>query len=313
MSGNTVRGRFAPSPSGRLHLGNMLSSLLCWLDARSRGGELVFRLEDLDPERSDDGYARLMAEDLRWLGLDWDSGWPEEPGFSQGERTALYEEAFDALASRGLLYPCRCSRAQRLSASAPHAGEARGDGGCACRSMSAGQRRDMERRGHRCAYKVIVPAETVTVVDGHYGEYCENLALDGGDFIVRRADGVFAYQLAVSVDDALMGVTRVVRARDLLPSAPRQKWLIETLGLPAPDYCHGPLLVSPEGRKLSKREGDLNMEFLRERYSPEELTGAMACMLGLLPSPERLSPRELIPLFSWDRVVREDIILPDRF
>ena len=158
---------------------------------------------------------------------------------------------------------------------------------------------------------MIAPDETVTVEDGHYGTYVENPAREGGDFIVRRSDGVFAYQLAVSVDDAAMGVTRVVRARDLLPSAPRQKWLIETLGGTAPEYCHAPLMVSPSGRKLSKREGDLNMESLRKRYTPEGLTGVLACLCGLIERPESVSPRELVGNFDWNKVAREDVILPD--
>ena len=305
-----VRGRFAPSPSGRLHIGNMLSSLLAWLDVRSRGGEMLFRLEDLDPERSWEDCALMMADDLRWLGLDWDLGWPMDPGCRQGRRTAEYESAFAQLGEAGLLYRCWCSRAERLAASAPHPGE-ENPCSCRCRSLPGGEIAALERRGRRAAYKVITPDADVTVEDGHYGTYTENLARGGGDFIVRRSDGVFAYQLAVSVDDAAMGVTRVVRARDLLPSAPRQKWLIETLGGTAPEYCHAPLMVSPSGRKLSKREGDLNMESLRKRYTPEGLTGVLACLCGLIERPESVSPRELVGNFDWNKVAREDVILPD--
>ena len=305
-----VRGRFAPSPSGRLHIGNMLSSLLAWLDVRSRGGEMLFRLEDLDPERSWENCALMMADDLRWLGLDWDLGWPMDPGCRQGRRTAEYESAFAQLGEAGLLYRCWCSRAERLAASAPHPGE-ENPGSCRCRSLPEGEIAALERRGRRAAYKVIAPDADVTVEDGHYGTYTENLARGGGDFIVRRSDGVFAYQLAVSVDDAAMGVTRVVRARDLLPSAPRQKWLIETLGGTAPEYCHASLMVSPSGRKLSKREGDLNMESLRKRYTPEGLTGVLACLCGLIERPESVSPRELVGNFDWNKVAREDVILPD--
>lgn len=305
-----VRGRFAPSPSGRLHIGNMLSSLLAWLDVRSRGGEMLFRLEDLDPERSYEDSARLMAEDLRWLGLDWDLGWPMDKDCRQGRRTAEYESAFAQLGEKGLLYRCWCSRAERLAASAPHPGE-ENPGSCRCRSLPEGEIAALERRSRRAAFKVITPDADVTVEDGHYGTYTENLARGGGDFIVRRSDGVFAYQLAVSVDDAAMGVTRVVRARDLLPSAPRQKWLIEALGGTAPEYCHAPLMVSPSGRKLSKREGDLNMESLRKRYTPEGLTGVLACLCGLIERPESVSPRELVGNFDWNKVAREDVILPD--
>ena len=147
----------------------------------------------------------------------------------------------------------------------------------------------------------------MTIIDAHLGEFKQNLAREGGDFIVRRSDGVFAYQLAVSVDDALMGVTRVVRAQDLLSSSPRQKWLIETLGGTAPEYAHAPLLTAPDGRKLSKRDGDLNMAELRRLYTPEELIGRLAYLCGLIDRIEPVSARELVPHFDWDRVPRGEI------
>lgn len=305
MSG-TIRGRFAPSPSGRLHLGNMASSLLAWLDARSLGGEIIFRLEDLDPDRSYIDYARLMAEDLRWLGLDWDSGWPEDANFAQGARAEYYEAAFDELDRRGLIYKCWCSRAERLAASAPHPGEEH-PGSCRCRYLE-GEALLARLIGKRpAAYKCAVPDSVVTIIDAHLGEYKQNLAREGGDFIVRRSDGVFAYQLAVSVDDALMGVTRVVRAQDLLPSAPRQRWLIETLGHAAPEYAHAPLLTAPDGRKLSKRDGDLHMGQLRRLYTPEELTGRLAYLCGITDRIEPVKPRDLIPHFDWAKVPSGEI------
>lgn len=308
-----VRGRFAPSPSGRLHLGNIMSSLLAWLDVRAQGGEMIFRLEDLDPERSWDDCARLMADDLAWLGLDWDRGWPDDLSFSQGRRTALYEDAFSALQARGLVYPCYCSRAQRLAASAPHPGEPQADALCRCRTLSPAAVAALERRGRMPAAKVSVPDMTVTVEDGHFGLFSEEFRTGRDDFIIRRSDGVFAYQLAVSVDDAEMGITRVVRACDLLPSAPRQKWLIGTLGGVPPDYCHAPLLTAPDGRKLSKREGDLNMEALRARFTSRELVGRLAALAGLADGPEPVSPRELIPAFDWKRVPKSAITIPDWF
>lgn len=297
----TIRGRYAPSPSGRLHLGNIASSLLAWLDVRHLGGELIFRLEDLDPERSYMDYARLMADDLRWLGLGWDAGWPADAGYAQGERTEFYAEAFSALQRRGLIYRCWCSRAERLAARAPHPGE-EAPGSCRCRGLAGAELAARLNGPRPPAYKAAVPDMDVSVLDGHYGEYKENLARGGGDFIVRRSDGVYAYQLAVSVDDALMGVTRVVRAADLLPSAPRQKWLIETLGYPAPDYAHAPLLTAPDGRKLSKRDGDLNMAELRRAYTPEELIGRLAYLLGLIDRVEPVKAAELVEGFDWAKV-----------
>ena len=304
-----VVGRFAPSPSGYMHMGNLLAMLLAWLDCRSLGGEMVFRLEDLDPARSKPEYAAKMAEDLCWLGLDWDRGWPEDESFAQSCRTALYEEAFARLKARGLVYPCWCSRAQRLAAaSAPHPGEREQDSGCRCAHLTGTEREAMARSGRRPAWKLRSPDETITLLDGHYGPIAQNPARELGDFILRRADGVFAYQLAVSVDDMRMGVTRVVRGRDLLASAPRQKWLIETLGGTAPDYCHCPLLTGGAG-KLSKRLGSRSTEVLRREKRPEEVVGELAHLCGLTERSEPVAARELIPHFDWEKIKREDIAL----
>ena len=303
-----VIGRFAPSPSGYLHMGNLLSMLLAWLDCRALGGELLFRMEDLDPARSKPEYIAALAGDLRWLGLDWDRGWPD-PDYAQSRRTALYEEAFRQLEAMDLVYPCWCSRAERLAAaSAPHPGEAEADGGCRCAHLSRAEREALLRSGRKPAWKLRCPDETIRVTDGHYGLYAQNLAREAGDCIIRRADGVFAYQLAVSVDDMQMGVTRVVRGRDLLSSAPRQRWLIETLGGTAPDYCHGPLISSGEGT-LSKRLGSLSTRQLRQETKPDALVGRLAHLCGLIETEEPLTPRELLSVFSWDKVTRADIPL----
>ena len=302
-------GRFAPSPSGRLHLGNLLALLLAWLDARALGGELIFRMEDLDPARSKPEYAEKMADDLRWLGLDWDRGWPDDPAYAQSRRTALYEEAFETLRARGLVYPCWCTRSERLAAaSAPHPGEREFDGGCRCAHLSAAEREAMARSGRKPAWKLHSPDAAITLIDGHYGPLTQNPARELGDCILRRSDGVYAYQLAVSVDDRAMGVTRVVRGRDLLASAPRQKWLIETLGGTAPDYCHCPLLTDGAG-KLSKRLGSLSTEVLRREKRPEAVVGELAFLCGLIDRKEPVTPRELLPGFSWDKVKRADIAI----
>ena len=207
-----IVGRFAPSPSGYMHMGNLLAMLLAWLDCRALGGELVFRMEDLDPARSKRAYVEALGEDLRWLGLDWDRGWPD-PDYAQSRRTARYEEAFAVLRERGLVYPCWCTRSERLAAaSAPHPGETEHDSGCRCAQLDRAERDALLRSGRRCAWKLRCPDEPIAVEDGHYGLYIQNPAREVGDCILRRADGVFAYQLAVSVDDGLMGVTRVVQA-----------------------------------------------------------------------------------------------------
>ena len=305
---SAVVGRFAPSPSGYMHLGNLLAMLLAWLDCRSLGGELIFRMEDLDPARSKCVYMEALAEDLRWLGLDWDRGWPD-PSYAQSARGAYYEEAFAFLRERGLVYPCWCSRSERLAAaSAPHPGEREHDGGCRCAHLTRAEREARFASSRPPAWKLRCPDETITVLDGHYGQLLQNPAREVGDFIIRRADGVFAYQLAVSVDDMRMGVTRVVRGRDLLPSAPRQKWLIETLGGTAPAYCHSPLISSGDG-KLSKRLGSLSTQELRRTMRPEDVVGRLAFLCGLIGREEPVAAQELLPGFSWARVCREDIVI----
>ena len=303
-----IRGRFAPTPSGRMHLGNLLAALLAWLDARSGGGELVLRIEDLDTQRTSRLFAAQLLDDLRWLGLDWDQG-GLEPDYRQSRRTACYEKAFRLLEERGLIYPCYCSRTERMAASAPH----REDGAVVysgkCFRLTAAERAELEGQGRRPAWRVRCPDLSVTVEDGNCGTYTENLARDCGDFIVRRSDGVFAYQLAVVVDDALMGVNHVVRGRDLLCSAPRQAWLHEVLGYPPPRFFHTPLLLAPDGRRLAKRDHDLDMGALRERYLPGELTGLLAWYAGLVDRPEKVTAAELVPLFSWAKVPKNDVVV----
>jgi len=249
----------------------------------------------------------LLVDDLRWLGLDWDEGGTDEP-WLQSKRTGYYEAAFQQLEDRGLIYPCYCTRAERLASSAPH----REDGATIydrrCVDLSAEERRAFERQGRCPAWRVRVPGKTVTVNDGHCGDYREMLERDCGDFIVRRSDGVYAYQLAVVVDDSAMGVTHVVRGRDLLSSAPRQAWLHKELGYEPPEFFHTPLLFAPDRRRLAKRDRDLDMGTLRERYTPEQIIGILAWWAGLIKKPEPVSAASLVDGFSWDKVEREDII-----
>ena len=305
----TVRGRFAPSPSGRMHLGNVFTALLAWLSVRASGGTMVLRMEDLDPDRCRAEYAEVLADDLRWLGLDWDEGYqkggPHGP-YLQSERTFYYKECFEHLEAEGLVYPCFCTRAERLAASAPHRSDGRNVYTGRCRSLSSAQR--AQRAGERDpAWRVVVPDEQVSFTDGHMGRYEENLLTDCGDFIVRRSDGVYAYQLAVAADDGAMKISQVVRGMDLLDSTPRQIYLYRLLGLPVPAFFHVPLLVAPDGRRLSKRDRDLDMEALRANSSPEEVIGTLAFLAGQTDRPEPVQARELIPHFQWDRVPQKDI------
>ncbi len=296
-------GRFAPSPSGRMHLGNLWSCLLAWLSARSEGGRMVLRLEDLDPGRCRPEYAAQVMRDLEWLGLDWDN----EPVY-QSRRGERYAQAFRELEGQGLVYPCFCTRKELHAASAPHAsdGAAVYDGRCG--RLSPEERGPLSQN-RRPAWRVRVPEEEISCSDRLQGEYSEHLARDCGDFILRRSDGVYAYQLAVVVDDAAMGVTQVVRGRDLLSSVPRQLWLQEKLALPRPEYGHLPLLLAPDGRRLAKRDRDLELGRLQERYTARSLVGVLAHAANLIDRPEGITPRELIPLFSWDKLPREDFVL----
>lgn len=301
MEQNIVRGRFAPSPSGRMHLGNLWSALLAWLSARSQGGEMVLRLEDLDPDRCTRAWCDQVMRDLEWLGLTWDN----EPVY-QSERTAVYAQAFRALEERGLIYPCYCTRAERLAASAPHRsdGQTIYDGRC---SRLTEAEREALSQTRRPAWRVKVGQGPITFCDFLYGEYKEDLKTDCGDFILRRSDGVYAYQLAVVADDAAMGVTQVVRGSDLLSSTPRQIYLQRLLGLPEPEYGHVPLLLAADGRRLAKRDRDQELGELQSRYTAPELLGRLAHLAGLIPEPAPITAQQLIPLFSWEKLPRQDL------
>ena len=305
-----VVGRFAPSPSGRMHLGNVFSCLCAWLSARSQCGRIVLRIEDLDDRCKRPELAAQLIDDLAWLGLEWDEG-----PYYQHDRLDLYESALRQLQDAGLTYPCFCTRAELHAASAPHASDGTPIYRGACRNLSA------KEIAHRSALRapatrLRVPTvddladDVVEFVDRTYGAQCEALATECGDFLVRRSDGVFAYQLAVVVDDAAMGVTEVVRGCDLLGSTPRQIYLQHLLRLPTPHYAHIPLLMSPDGRRLSKRDRDLDLGELRARFgTPEALLGWLAGQTGIAPDTTPRSAEQLVEHFSWDviRKHRENI------
>lgn len=306
-----VVGRFAPSPSGRMHLGNVFSCLCSWLSARSQGGNIALRIEDLDDRCKRPELAAQLIDDLTWLGLEWDEG-----PYYQHDRLDLYESALHQLQDAGLTYPCFCTRAELHAASAPHASDGTPIYRGACRGLSA---EEVARRSalRAPATRLRVPTvddladDVVEFVDRTYGAQCEALATECGDFLVRRSDGVFAYQLAVVVDDARMGVTEVVRGADLLSSTARQLYLYRLLGLPAPKFAHCPLLLAPDGRRLSKRDGDQSLENLRAKYTAQEIVGRLAFAYGLQPEPAPRTPESLIADFSWDKVPKQDICLPE--
>ena len=310
-----VVGRFAPSPSGRMHLGNIFASLVAWLSARSQGGRMVLRIEDLDERTRSGPWADLLIEDLQWLGLDWDEG-----PFYQHDREELYRAALTRLQDSGLTYPCFCTRAELHAATAPHASDGTPIYTGTCRDLSPTEVAERSRvRPPAVRLRVPEaenPAGQIAFEDRAYGPQREVLARDCGDFLIRRSDGVFAYQLAVVVDDAAMGVTEVVRGCDLLGSSARQMYLQNLLGLPHPTYAHVPLIMAPGGRRLSKRDHDCGMDALRERFrTPERLLGFLAHAAGIALDDSPRSASELVDLFSWDtiRTHRDDIVVGDAF
>ena len=294
-------GRFAPTPSGRMHLGNVFAGLIAWLSVKSKNGEMVLRMEDLDTQRTSAEFAQTLREDLLWLGLTWDR--ETEP---QSQRSRIYDKYFDILKEKELLYPCYCTRSQLHSVNAPHLSDGTYVYAGTCRNLSEEERAAFHREP---AWRVCVPDRLWQVEDKVQGLYRENLSTDCGDFVVRRADGVYVYQLAVTVDDGEAGVTEVVRGMDLLSSAPRQMYLQELFGFAHPQYGHVPMLLAPDGRRLSKRDKDLDLGILRQNMTPEALIGTLAYAGGLIERKESVSARELAGEFSWDKLRKEDIYL----
>lgn len=305
----TLKGRFAPSPTGRMHLGNAFSALLSYLSIKSKGGKWVLRIEDLDHSRCKYEYARQLEEDLIWLGLEWDEGGTESTDYCQSNRSDIYEHYFKLLNDTGLVYPCFCTRADINAAGAPHQSDGRVVYGGKCRpERLGGNFKGLVGQSRKPAWRIFVPDSNEYIEDLHYGHVGINLARDCGDFIIKRSDGTAAYQLAVVVDDALMGITEVIRGRDLLISGPQQKWVHNLLGFNAPQFGHLPLLCAQDGRRLCKRDRDMDFCELRKRYTAEELTGILAHAAGLADTDEPTTARALIKKFSWDRIPAEDII-----
>lgn len=304
-------GRFAPTPSGGLHLGNLFCSLLAWLSAKAAGGEIILRIEDLDRERSRREFTEQAERDLKFLGLNWDvGGTAGGKKYFQSSRTEYYRELLGKLESMGLVYPCFCTRAELHAVNAPHASDGETIYSGKCRSLTKAEADELALK-RKPALRLRVPDESIGFTDGHYGEVYQNLKAECGDFILRRSDGAFAYQLAVVADDAAMGVTEVVRGRDLLTSTPRQLYLYRLLGFKPPKFAHTPLLLASDGRRLSKRDRDISLAALVEKgFTAEDVIGRLAYMAGLTDRAEPATAKELIPLFAWEKVPTEDIAIP---
>jgi glutamyl-tRNA synthetase len=284
-----------------MHLGNVFAAMIAWLSVKSRGGHLVLRMEDLDTLRTSEEFAETLRQDLRWLGLHWDEETPP-----QSRRSQVYDGYFEKLRDMQLLYPCYCSRAQLHNVNAPHLSDGTYVYAGTCRDLTAEQRAAMNRKP---AWRVKVPDRVWRVNDLAQGTLEQNLITDCGDFVVRRADGVYVYQLAVVVDDGEAGVTEVVRGMDLLGSAPRQMYLQELFGFSHPQYGHVPMLLAPDGRRLSKRDRDLDLGELRKGVSAEKLLGTLAFSAGIIDRNTAISAGELASEFRWDKLRGDAIYL----
>lgn len=317
MTEREVRGRFAPSPTGEMHLGNAWTALLAWLQIRQLGGKMVLRVEDLDPSRSRPEYIELLIKDMRWLGLDWDEG-PDVGGpfipYCQNDRRLLYDNALEKLQFNGDIYPCYCTRAELHSvATAPHFGEQEHVYPGTCRRLDDEQRLAKETQ-RRPALRLAIRDETVIFEDGLHGRIVQNIKHSCGDFVVRRSDGIHAYQLAVVVDDGLMEISHVLRGDDLLDSTPRQLLLYRQLGLVAPNFTHIPLLYGVDGHRLSKRHSSLSLASLRIRkVNAERVIGYLAWKAGLLNTWEEVQAQDLIQDFSLSRISKTPIVVSENF
>ena len=300
MSNNTVIGRFAPTPSGFMHAGNLLCAMIAYLSAKSKGGKFIIRIEDLDALRCPRCAALDIIETLRAFGIESD-----ESIIWQSNRTAIYKVAEDVIRSRAEVYPCYCSRAELHTPEV----ERLPDGGIlypnTCKFLSATRRAELEK-WIRPSLRISVPDETITFTDGICGVCSQTLKTECGDFILRRSDGVYAYQLAVVVDDGESGVTEVVRGADLLYDTPRQIYLQHLLGLPTPKYYHIPLVCAASGRKLSKSEGDSAKQLLKT-HTPQQIIGALAFAANIIDEPRPIEINSLIPLFSADKLPKDKI------
>lgn len=310
MSNASYIGRLAPSPTGHLHLGNVWAFGLAWLDTRAHNGKLILRMEDIDPERARPEYADAIRKDLEELGLTWD-----EETKPQSRRTKFYEEAIEKLRDKNLLYPCFCSRKElRALAGAPHVGEVGVPYPGTCRNLSEERREAMEASGRSSALRLNCAAkenDPWTFADRVNGPQSKTLKACGGDFALKRSDGVFAYQLAVVVDDMNGGVTHVVRGMDILDSTPRQLYLYEVLGGKPPVYAHVPLIVDAEGNRLAKRHASLAVSALREKgVTPEKIWGMLARVSGLRETAEPARISDLLSGFELKRLENKPIV-PD--
>lgn len=304
MNQNTHIGRIAPSPSGYMHLGNAYSSLLAWAHAKSKNGQFILRLEDLDERCHNPEITQQLITDLHWLGIEWD----EEP-YIQSDRLSIYEDALNIIKSKAEVFPCFCTRADLHAASAPHASDGTPIYSGACYKLNSSEIEEL-KHAHRYALRLHVPDNEIAFNDVVMGEYTQSLSDDCGDFVLRRSDGIFAYQLVCVVDDIASGVTEIVRGNDLLSSTPRQMYLYELFDAKAPQYLHHPLLVAPDGRRLAKRNKDCTIMSLRDRGAkPEDIIGYVAFSSGQIDTLEQMTREEFLSIYNASKIPKENVVV----
>lgn len=274
----------------------------------------MLRIEDLDPQRSRREYAEQIEDDLHWLGLDWDEGGLADKGdcapYTQSRRSEIYTAILERLRLTGYTYPCHCTRADIMSTQAPHRSDNRVIYAGTCRPKHLPSVSSLPSTPH--SVRLFILSEEISFTDRLYGPQKIDPASECGDIVLRRADGSWAYQLAVVADDAMMGITEVVRGSDLLNSAATQIYLYRLLGWTPPEFAHVPLICNSSGRRLSKRDQSLAMDSLRSLYHPEEILGYLGYLARLQPEPQPLAARQLLPLFDWKKLPKADtIVLPD--
>jgi len=318
-SEKTVRARLAPSPTGALHLGNARTFLIAWLSARSKGGSIVLRMEDLDHPKVKTGAAQQAIDDLRWLGLDWDEG-PDVGGthepYTQSMRTTHYAAALGKLQRQDMVYPCICSRRDVEEAlSAPHSDKetARYQGACSKRFNDFADAQAELPANRIPAWRFRTPNKTVTFTDGFLGEQEQNVHDTIGDFVIaRHVDGA-GYMLGVVVDDHAMQISEVLRADDLLDATHRQILLYEALELPLPNFIHVPLVVSTDNRRLAKRHGDTRIASLREQGAdPKTVVGVLAHWCGWAGFGEQCHPQSLLSRFRMESIPKTPTVLDSK-
>lgn len=295
-------GRFAPTPSGEMHAGNLLCALLAYLSVKSAGGKFIVRIEDLDTERCPPNSADKLLNTLDTLGLVGD-----EPPLFQSGREQFYRIKERELRDKARVYPCFCTRAQLHAAEAPRIRDGETIYPGTCRNLTERQIEEKSAMRRPC-FRIEVPDIKIGFTDTIAGRFEQNLKEDCGDFILRRSDGVYAYQFAVAADDGESGVTEVVRGNDLLPSTPRQIWLMRLLGYRPPRYYHIPLVCDHTGRKLSKSDGDSAARIV-SAYPKERILGSLAYSAGIIDRNRPATLEELVAIFSWDKVRKDQIFL----